>query len=204
MPTYTVNENYQSLQIDDNATKKLLEKLTTQVKELRHENNSLKEELEVLSFRIANLDQPLEIEKTAIETIHEKIENSIDEIDQVPEFIPEEIIESIILKEFYLPIPNPEGDFNADDAIENFKRAESVYQFRLLGDSTTEAEFKICDDVATMIRALDNPDVYLKPACRSNAIIPISATKILTDENGLVIFKNGEWNIVRKALIRYV
>lgn len=203
MPRYTVNENYESLQIDDSATKKLLEKLTTQVKELRTENNSLKEELEVLTFRVSNLDEPVQINKTAIETIHEKIENTIEEINEAPENIPAELIDVVVLREFFMPIPYPEGDFNGNDALENFKRAESVYKFHLLGDSTTEAEYKICDDVATMIRALDNPDVYLKPACRSNAIIPISATKILTDESGLAIYKNGEWKIVRKALIRY-
>jgi hypothetical protein len=204
MPTYTINENYQSLQIDETATKKLLEKLSTQVRDLRTENNSLKEELEVLTFRISNLDDPVQVNKTAIETIHEKIENTIDEIDEDFEEMPSELIDTFILSEFFMPIPNPEGDFNGNDALEDFKRAESVYQFRLLGDSTTEAEFKICNDVATMIRALDNPDVYLKPACRSNAIIPISATKVLTDENGLAVYKNGEWKIVRKALIRYI
>lgn len=199
MPRYTVNQNYQSIQIDDDKTKNLLDQLSKKVKDLRTEHHELIEELEVLNHRVLKLDKNTDIKKTAIETIQENIENSLEEEE-------EENLEdiSVILEDFYLPIPNPDGTFNAEDTLSEFKRTETVYQFKLISKEPLRAEFKIYEDVATMLRALDDPDVHLKPACRSNAIIPISATKILTDEPGLAVFRNNEWRVVKKALIHYV
>lgn len=204
MPQYTVNQDYQTIQIDDDKTKNLLDKLSKKIKDLRKEHNNLIEELEVLHHRFSKLDRTTDTKKTAIETIQENIEYSIEEITAEPEFeeLPEEI--QTILEDFYLPIPNQDGTFNAEDALEGFKRTETVYEFKLVSRNPLQAEFKVYEDVATMLRALDNPDEHLKPACRSNAIIPISATKILTDESGLAIFRNNEWQVVKKALIHYV
>ncbi|NJN77660.1 MAG: hypothetical protein HC803_04465 [Saprospiraceae bacterium] len=202
MPRYTVNQNYESIQIDDDKTKNLLDQLSKKIKDLRKEHNELIEELEVLNHRFNGLDRTTNVKKTAIESMHETIENSIEDIaaeaEEEDDFLP------IVMENFYLPIPNPDGSFNAEDALDEFKRTETVYQFKLINKEPLRAEFKVYEDVATMLRALDDPDVHLKPACRSNSIIPISATKIMTDEPGLAIFKNGEWQVVKKALIYYV
>jgi hypothetical protein len=200
MPRYTVNQSYQSIQIDDDKTKNLLEQLSKKVKDLRKEHNELIEELEVLNHRFSNLDRTTDIKKTAIETIQENIEHSLSEDEEEAKL--EEI--PIFLEDFYLPIPNQDGSFNAEDALAEFKRTETAYQFKIVSREPLRAEFKIYEDVATMLRALDDPDIHLKPACRSNAIIPISATKILTDESGLAVFRNNEWKVVKKALIHYV
>jgi hypothetical protein len=201
MPRYTVNQNYQSIQIDDDKTKNLLDQLFKKVKDLRKEHSELIEELEVLNHRFNRLDKTTDINKTAIESMHETIENSLEEADEDDESLEEM---TALLDNFYLPIPNSDGSFNAEDALEEFKRTETVYQFKIVSKDPLRAEFKIYDDVATMLRALDDPDVHLKPACRSNAIIPISATKIMTDEPGLAVFRNNEWRVVKKALIHYV
>lgn len=201
MPRYTVNQNYQSIQIDDDKTKNLLDQLSKKIKDLRKEHNELIEELEVLNHRVQQLDKTTNLKKTAIETIQENIESSMDDIEEEEADLDET---AVILENFYLPIPNPDGSFNAADTLEEFKRTETVYEFKLVSKDPLRAEFKIYEDVATMLRALDDPDVHLKPACRSNAIIPISATKILTDEPGLAVFRNNEWKVVKKALIHYV
>ncbi len=200
MPRYTVNQNYQSLQIDDDKTKDLLEKLSKQVQDLRNEHNDLIEELQVLSHRYNKLDRSTDISKTAADVLQENIEHSLDDF-------PEEEAEEempVNWEIFFMPLPNREGSFNMEDALEEFKRTDTVYEFKLMDGSQNQAEFKVFEDVATMLRALDDPDTYLKPACRSNAIIPISATKIITDEKGIAVLRHGEWKILKKALIHYV
>ena len=54
-----------------------------------------------------------------------------------------------------------------------------------------------------MIRALDNHEKYIKPACRSNAILHKNATKIITDKKGLAIREGDSWRVIEKAIIRY-
>lgn len=203
MPRYTVSQDYQSVQIDDDATKELLEKLKKQIGELKEEHYTLTEDLTQLNFRIKNLDRTADVTKTAAEAITENIEHYIEETAIQAE-IEEEEIPVVALKEFFLPIPNQVGSFHMDDVLETFRRTETVYHFKLLDGSNDQAEYRVVDDVATMLRALDDPDTYLKPACRSNAIIPISATKIITDESGIALLRGNEWKIIKKALIHYV
>ncbi|MFK7946856.1 MAG: hypothetical protein AB8G11_04650 [Saprospiraceae bacterium] len=205
MPRYTVNQDLQSVQIDDDATKDLLEKLSKRIEDLKEEHHDLKEEFNQLHFRYDSLDRTTDFEKNATDIITEQVEHSIEENAAIEPEI-EEIEEQLapILQEFYFPIPSQEGSFSVNQISEEFRRTHTVYKFRLLDDTATQAEFEIIDDVATMLRALDDPETYLKPVCRSNAIIPISATKIITDEKGLAIYNNNEWQVVRKALIHYV
>lgn len=206
MPRYTVNQDFQSVQIDDDATKDLLEKLSKRVNELKEEHHDLKEEFNQLHFRYDNLDRTTDFKKNATDVITEQVEHFIEENAAIEPEIEEieEQLTPVLIQEFYFPIPSQEGSFNINDMSEAFRRTETVYKFRLLDDTATQAEFEIVDDVATMLRALDDPETYLKPVCRSNAIIPISATKIITDEKGLAVYNNKEWQVVRKALIHYV
>lgn len=204
MPRYTVNQDYQSVQIDDDATKKLLEKLKKDIKDLKEEHYSLSEDFTQLNFRLQNIDRTVDNTKTAAEAIKETIEHSIEENAAIPDIFEVEDVPEVVLEEFFLPIPELDGSFQVEDALEEFKRTETVYHFKLLDNSPNQAEYKVVDDVATMLRALDDPDTYLKPACRSNAIIPISATKIITDESGIALLRGGEWKIIKKALIHYV
>lgn len=205
MPRYTVSQDFQSVQIDDDATKELLEKLNKRVNDLKEEHHDLREEFNQLNYRYDRLDRTTDFSKNATDLITEQIENSIEEnvaIEPEVDFYEETV--AAFSREFYLPIPAQDGSFQSSQMSDEFKRTETVFKFKLIDDDATQAEFEIIDDVATMLRALDDPDTYLKPVCRSNAIIPISATKIVTDEKGLAIFKNDEWQVVKKALIHYV
>ena len=205
MPRYTVNQDFQSVKIDDDATKELLEKLNKRVNDLKEEHHDLREEFTQLNYRYDKLDRTTDFSKNATDLMTEKIENSIEENAAIePDVDLFEDATTAFSREFYLPIPEPDGAFQSSQISEEFKRTETVYKFRLIDDKAMQAEFEIIDDVATMLRALDDPDTYLKPACRSSAIIPISATKIITDEKGLVILKNDEWQVVKKALIHYI
>ena len=206
MPRYTVSQDFQSVQIDDDATKNLLEKLNKRIKDLKEEHHDLNEKFNQLNFRFDNLDRTTDFRKNATDVIAEKLEQTIEENAALESEI--EVIKDLqsapLIQEFYLPIPEQDGSFNIGYITEEFRRTETVYKFRILDNTASQAEFEIIDDVATMLRALDDPDTYLKPVCRSNAIIPISATKIITDEKGIAIINNNEWQVVKKALIHYV
>lgn len=206
MPRYTVNQDFQSVQIDDDATKSLLEKLNTRMKDLKEEHHDLQEELNQLYFRFDNLDRTTDFNKNATDIITEQVEQVIEEnaAEESEIELIEEQLAPVLIQEFYFPVPAQAGSFNVNQLSEEFRRTETVYKFRLTDESGTQAEFEIVNDVATMLRALDDPETYLKPVCRSNAIIPISATKIITDEKGLAIYNNNEWQVVKKALIHYV
>lgn len=104
---------------------------------------------------------------------------------------------------FYLSIPAENGLFDSREATEVFKRPHSVYEFKIANDNNQKATFQIYDDIATMIRALDNYDEFLRPACRSNAILHKNATKIITSERGTAVYEGGYWRVVRKAVIHY-
>ena len=102
-----------------------------------------------------------------------------------------------------MPKPSQNGAFSVRKGRTDFKRGESVYKFDIISDDNRQAEFAIYRDIATMIRAIDNVEAYLKPVCRSNAILHISATKIITIEKGLAILEDHEWRVVKKAVIKY-
>lgn len=104
---------------------------------------------------------------------------------------------------FFMTIPDANGHFDETQATENFKRPISVYQFKVISKDGNQAEFVIYQDIATMIRALDNFEEYLKPACRSNSILHKNATKINTVEKGLAIKEGNRWRVIQKAVISY-
>ena len=105
---------------------------------------------------------------------------------------------------FFMPIPTINGVFTMDEATTIFKRPYSVYIFTITSADGKQAEFKIYEDIATMIRALDKYDEYVRPACRSQAILHKSATKIITEDHGLAIKDGNAWKVVTKAVVRYV
>ena len=102
-----------------------------------------------------------------------------------------------------MAIPNENGNFDTTQVSDIFKRPNSVYEFSIISKDGNQAEFNVYDDIATMIRALDNFDKYIKPACRSNRILHKNATKIITDTKGLAIKEGNSWRVIEKAIIRY-
>jgi hypothetical protein len=63
---------------------------------------------------------------------------------------------------------------------------DSLYRLRLEGDPTkaTSALVDICDSPGIMKRAIQNPDVYLRPVCRYDYNPPFQASKIVLKEAG--------------------
>lgn len=197
-PQYPNNTSYPDLEIDHKATNKMMEKLMEEVKTLKKQNVNLKEEIEVLRFRVKDLQKKKETlpPPPPIPTTLKELVTSKPKPKPPAPSAP-------ILKNFFMPIPSSTGIFSARDSHPNFKRRTSVYKFHIISDDGTQAEFEIHHDIATMIRALDEADTYLKPVCRSSSILPISATKIITVEKGIANLEYNEWKVIKKAVIRY-
>lgn len=200
-----VPQRYDGPLIADEETMNLLKNLQKEMGSLENQNDALEEELTRLKYRIKQFEEkniiydPPELSKKSIEA--HKNGDLPPEMTEIPLPPP---VKTLISTLFYMPIPASNGTFQGSLAEDEFKRAESVYQFEITNDEGTMATFAVHEDIATMIRALDDPDRYLKPACRSNSIPHISATKIITNENGLAIKNGDNWRVQRKAMIRYV
>lgn len=205
------------------------ENIKEQLNELRITSVSLQEEMNSLRFRFNELeskvngrylDEPLldkediEVEKEDFEVIDLSKESSSDDdilfnFDDVNQDAIDDNIDpnsteyTGIGTTFFMTIPNENGNFDATQVSDIFKRPKSVYEFRIITKDGNQAEFNIHDDIATMIRALDNFEEYIKPACRSNAILHKNATKIITEKKGLALREGNSWRVVEKAIIRY-
>ena len=198
-----------------NATE--VDELNSQLDELRTTGISLQEEVDVLRFRVKEFETRLLNKKTGdlIDAIEPEIVESesvlIEEIGTnligqnviSDDDTSENLISMVKGEAFFMPIPSPSGIFDLREATSTFKRPYSVYLFNVTSEDGNQAEFCVHDDIATMLRALDNFDEYLRPACRSTAILHKNATKIITEENGLAIREGNEWKVVTKAVVRY-
>lgn len=195
-----------------------VERLNEQLSELKTTGVSLQEEVDVLRFRVKDFENRLLnkkegdlIETIEPETVEEKplfieditadliSQNVISEDDNVSEGA----INMIQGEAFFMPIPNAYGVFDLGEATSVFKRPYSVYLFKIISEDGNQAEFSIYEDIATMLRALDNFNEYLRPACRSTSILHKNATKIINEEKGLAIREGKEWKVVTKAVVRY-
>ena len=205
-----------------------LEKIKEQLSELRITSVSIQEEMNRLRFRFNELeskvegrylDEPLkqediELEREDFEVIDLSQESSSsDDIRFTFDDVNQDAIDDSIDPNsskytgigimFFMAIPDENGNFDTTQVSDVFKRPSSVYEFSIISKDGNQAEFSIYDDIATMIRALDNHEKYIKPACRSNAILHKNATKIITDKKGLAIREGDSWRVIEKAIIRY-
>ncbi len=206
------NNNQQNKVI--NASNHELSELKEQIDSIRITSVSMQEELNRLKFRVTEfqdqfnpislLDDPKEPNEVKSETTTDSETttfewNDLDETNIIP------VLDSSSnhTVDFFMPIPNEQGIFDSNEATDIFKRPYSVYQFLMVSTDDKHAEFKIYDDIATMIRALDNFDTYLRPVCRSSSILHKNATKIITVDNGVAIKEEGQWRVITKAVIKY-
>lgn len=212
------------------ATPEEFNQLREEISLMRHQTNSLEEDMNRLKFKFASLeeklgvtptDEPIETdllleEETETEPVEEDVvidltqDTDTDDIvfnfDDVNQDAIDDSIDtsqSGIGHSFFMAIPDENGIFDSSFVSETFKRPISVYLFTITSKDGNQAEFSIHEDIATMIRALDNFDEYLRPACKSNAILHKNATKIVTESKGLAIREGNRWRVIEKANIHY-
>lgn len=102
---------------------------------------------------------------------------------------------------FFMPSPAKGGVFKTEYQSTSFIATESVYRFELL--SPSEAKFTFYNDRATVSRALNNYDTYLKPVCKSLNDLNPNAAQIITQVPGTAYLHGDTWKVKERALVYY-
>ena len=105
------------------------------------------------------------------------------------------------LTEFYLSTPQTDGSFNDGNKTATYIPTSSMYKFSLL--SNEKAKFEFVNDTSSLQDALNYPDTYLLPVCKSVNARNIQSCKITTTEHGIAELRDGKWKVSKKAVIRY-
>lgn len=192
-----------SAKASKNVINSEIEYLKQEIEGLKKTSHNLEEELEVLRYRLHSNKKTKNLPSNKSEPI--PLMPSVNKGELIETIEPEPVKEqeSMIGEVFYMPKPTSSGIFETAASRDYFKRAESVYQFTIVSEDGKKAEFEIYPDIATMIKALDDFESYLKPACKASSVIHISATKIITDKKGIAVRDNGHWRVIQKAHIHY-
>ena len=103
--------------------------------------------------------------------------------------------------DFYMSTPNRDGSFSMASYSEVFMPSVSIYKFMPIGKD--QAEFKIESDEQGMRDALNFSTSYIEPVCDEENDLTPDTKRVLTVANGLAESINGQWTVLRKALVRY-
>lgn len=188
------------------------QQLQHKIAEVEAQNVSLQEEVSMLRQRILSHEQKnnAQFEDAEYEVIDDPDAQKssftwVSETESTSE-IPQAVdLENLTTgNQFFMPIPNAQGEFDGTKANTSFQRLQSAYKFTVTDSDGQQAHFQLVDDIATMVRALENYDEYIRPACRTTMIPPKIATRVITEEPGLAIRDGKEWHLVSKAVIRCV
>ena len=114
---------------------------------------------------------------------------------------PSETVKPTNLTLFYLSTPQLDGSFNDNSKTAAYVPTSSMYKFNLI--SSDKAKFEFVNDPSSLKDALNYPDTYLLPVCRSLNARNINAYKIITTDSGVAELREGKWVVSHKAVIRY-
>ena len=102
---------------------------------------------------------------------------------------------------FFMPVPNKDGSFDAENWTAKFEDTESVYRFEMINNY--EAKFQFHNEKKTVKRAISGYDIYIKPVCKALNAFNTNATEIRTQVQGVVYRDGDTWKLKEKALIYY-
>lgn len=190
------------------------QQLQQKMVEVENQNINLQEEISILRQRILAYEQKANSRSDFEEAEYEEVEDNppresftwVDE-QEATTIVASKAIDLDELTtgdQFFLPIPDPHGIFDSTKANAHFQRLQSAYKFTVTSSDGQQAHFQLVDDIATIVRALENYDEYIRPACRTTVIPPKIATRVITEDPGLAIRNGKEWHLVSKAVIRCV
>lgn len=158
--------------------------------------NDIDREIRALRERINELEEDI---KKQNERINERTAKSFQAIS--PKQQSEKSKQKRISETFYLSTPNSDGSFNESAESPSFLEGASIYNLEKINDSTARFEVDFRDSSIKL--ALQYPDKNIDPVCEAvNAFNP-NAKKIVTLTPGEVELSNGQWEVTRKAKIRY-
>ncbi|MCL2182590.1 MAG: hypothetical protein FWB85_03870 [Chitinispirillia bacterium] len=109
---------------------------------------------------------------------------------------------------FYMPAPDLNGDWAAQDALPEYKEDASIFKFTVAADGKTAA-FEVCDDVAACRQALGGlRRGWMMVVCEAAEFAPASTKAIKTAKTGSAeLHADGAkiaWKVTDKAAIEFI
>jgi hypothetical protein len=100
----------------------------------------------------------------------------------------------------FLPSPNEDGTFDGSYESQSFKKSESVYELRSLGNG--EYEFDISKDETTVQRALSYADVFIDPVADWDMNSEESGKFITTIKKGKLQKTDKGFEVIEKPIFK--
>jgi muramidase (phage lysozyme) len=100
----------------------------------------------------------------------------------------------------FLPSPNEDGTFDGNYETQSFKKSESVYELRSLGNG--EYEFDISKDETTVQRALSYADVFIDPVANWDMNSEESGKFITTIKKGKLQKTDKGFKVIEKPIFK--
>ena len=206
-------------QINDLTEKAGFEVIDEHIKQLSQKLDEVEQKQKEL---ILELDHQLYSEETEADDLNEEEELINDNFEDLETetateyFEPESVTENNFSNEipviqikklisppdlFFMPVPNKDGSFDAENWTAEFEDTESVYRFEMINNY--EAKFQFYNEKKTVKRAISGYDVYVKPVCKALNAFNTNATEIRTQVAGVVYRDGSVWKLKEKALIYY-
>lgn len=178
------------------------------------ENHEVDEELERKYYSLEielkkNQDKNRELERDLAESRllsnDDRVQETVN-VRQEPEScndvnlnIDSEATRTILL---YFLQPSREGWFKEAGRIDN--AAEALYELSYQSKNPEEASLKFIDTPSNVFLAVQNEPTWILVACERSNVPFENTSSIRTDIPGKAVLKNGEWEIVQKAMITYI
>jgi len=165
----------------------------------------MEERIDELEKVLKQRDKDLRDLTTALMALQTEVEKMADDamsfLKQQPVGAPAINAPTEILTDFYMSTPNKDGSFNMASYSETFRPSVSIYHF--VPFNKTQAEFEFESDEQGMRDALNFSKSYIEPVCDEENDVTPDSKQIKTIDKGLVEYVNGQWVVVKKAIIRY-
>lgn len=102
----------------------------------------------------------------------------------------------------YFLQPPSDGVFRADGRVNN--QVDGLYEISFKNSDPTQGEYRFIDTLENVSLGIQNEAAWIKTGFdRGNAPMD-TTTSIRTDAPGIVVLRNGNWEIVKKGKITYL
>lgn len=100
---------------------------------------------------------------------------------------------------YYLAAPSADGTFACFSS--RLQIGKTIYLLKT--DDGVNGTFILYDSPDAIATAMLSVSQFIKPACKVNGSAAQYPHHIITEEEGLAVFEEGVWKVVRKAIVRF-
>ena len=100
---------------------------------------------------------------------------------------------------YYLAAPSADGTFARFSS--RLQIGKTIYVLKT--NDGVNGTFILYDSPDAIATAMLSVSQFIKPACKVNGSVAQYPRHIVTEEEGIAIFEDGVWKVVRKAIVRF-